>query len=60
MKSLAKEHAKEMVTRFKRLGHGDPTNREWKILISELLGSAYAEGINEGQRRDGRSRGGEF
>ena len=48
MKSLATEQAKAMVTRFERLGHGAPTNSEWKILISELLGSAYSEGKNDG------------
>ena len=54
MKSLAISHAEAMVARFKRLGHGAPTNSEWKILISELLGSAFAEGEIKG-RKDERS-----
>jgi len=51
MKSLAKIHAETMVTKFARLGHGAPTNSEWKILISQLLDSAHSEGIIEGERR---------
>ena len=52
MKSLAKGHAEMMVTKFERLGHGAPTNSEWKILISQLLDSAHSEGIIEGQRQE--------
>jgi len=52
MKSLAKNHAEMMVTKFERLGHGAPTNSEWKILISELLGSAYAEGEIQGRKNE--------
>jgi hypothetical protein len=37
--------------RFERLGHDASTNSEWKILISELLGSAHSEGIIDGERR---------
>jgi hypothetical protein len=51
VKSLAKGHAEMMVTKFERLGHGASTNSEWKILISELLGSAHSEGIIDGERR---------
>jgi len=60
MKSMAKRDAEMMVERFKRLGHGASTNSEWKILISELLGSAYSEGINEGKRRERQALEKEF